>query len=111
MTAKEFVELFYIEKSELINQYFGHEQTTEVGLNLAQLGLNSEQMKKIKSIIDTALTDTIYTVLLGLDGEASIGNVQQNYKLYDESGNKLTGHGEIEQYAYEYFHEVKKESE
>jgi hypothetical protein len=41
--------------------------------------------------------------LLGLDGEASIGDKQTMYKLFDEENNELTG-GEIEVSAYEYFH-------
>lgn len=41
------------------------------------------------------LVDVNYTVLLGLDGEAKIGNQQELYKLIDEEGSELTG-GEIE---------------
>jgi hypothetical protein len=76
-------------------------------VKIDNLGLTVEQMRKMKSIIDTVLTDAMYTILLGLDGETSIGNVQQTYELYDENGCKLTNCGEIEQYAYEYFYESK----
>lgn len=106
MTSKEFVEMFYIEKNNMIELYFNKPHATEVGFEIDRLGLTSEQMIRMKSIINTVLTDAMYTVLLGLDGEASIGNIQQNYELFDESGCKLTSCGEIEQYAYEYFHEM-----
>ena len=44
-----------------------------------------------------------YTLLLGLDGEASLGNTQITYKLYDENGNLLNECGELEAAAYRYF--------
>ena len=107
MTAKEFVELFYNEKNQLLKQYFNNPNSTEVGLKIDNLGLTVEQIAKMQDIIDTVLTDVMYTTLLGLDGEASIGNVQHTYELCDENGCELTNCGEIEQYAYEYFHENK----
>lgn len=107
MTAKEFVELFYTEKNEMLKQYFDSPNDTEVGLKIDSLGLTAEQMEKIQDIISTVLTDAMYTILLGLDGEASIGKIQHIYELYDENGCELTNCGEIEQYAYEYFHENK----
>lgn len=107
MNAKEFVELFYTEKNNMLKMYLSNLKDTKVGLNIGNLGLTTEQMEKMQSIIDTVLTDAMYTILLGLDGEAAIGNVQQTYKLYDENGCEITNCGEIEQYAYEYFHEDK----
>jgi hypothetical protein len=53
--------------------------------------------------LDAVLRDAFYTVLLGLDGEAQIGGHQETYEITDENGNILTG-GEIESYAWEYFH-------
>lgn len=44
-----------------------------------------------------------HTLLLGLDGEASLGNTQITYKLYDENGNLLNECGELEAAAYRYF--------
>lgn len=105
MNAKEFVELFYTEKNNMLKMYFSNLKDTEVGLKISNLRLTTEQMEKMQSIIVTVLTDAIYTILLGLDGEAAIGNVQQTYKVYDENGCVISNCGEIEQYAYEYFHE------
>lgn len=107
MTAKEFVELFYIEKDETLKLYFEKMNNTQVGCEIQKLGLNQDQMEKMKSIIDTVLIDTFYTILLGLDGESSIGNVQQTYKVYDENDCLISECGELEEYAYEYFYENK----
>ncbi len=106
MTAKEFVELFHTEKNNLLKLYFKKPQTTMAGMEIDSLGLTDEQMEKMRNIINLILTDTMYTILLGLDGGTSIGGQQQTYELYDESGNKISECGEIEEYAYEYFQET-----
>jgi hypothetical protein len=105
MTEKEFVELLFNEKNEMLKMYFNSPQVTAVGLEIDKLGLTKEQTNSMKSIVNSIITDVMYTILLGLDGEASIGNVQQAYELIDESGYELTGSGVISDFAYEYFHE------
>ena len=47
-----------------------------------------------------------YSVLLGLDGESSIGNTQQTYKIYDEEGNLISDCGELEASAMNTFTEA-----
>lgn len=44
-------------------------------------------------------------MLLGLDGECSLGDQQNSYKLYDEDGHCLNPCGELEESAYSYFME------
>jgi len=88
MTSDEFAKNFYIEKLNFLKSCF------------------EEQLKEV---IDTLLTDVFYSVLLGLDGENSIGDTQQIYKIYDEEGNLISDCGELEASAYEYFHEGKYE--
>lgn len=56
-------------------------------------------------MLNLVLNENYYTLLLGLDGEAALGNVQNAYKLYDEDGNLLNERGEIEEAAYRYFME------
>lgn len=106
MTSEEFVKGFYLEKKGLIDLYFSSNPTTQVGTTINSLQLSEEQKTKLKFILDGALTDMCYTILLALDGEAQIGGTQELYKIYDESGNELTG-SEIEGYAWEYFHNRK----
>lgn len=89
ITAKEFVELFYKEKNDLLKIYFEDLNNIEVGIEIKSLNLTEEQMRKMESIINNVIVDTMYTTLLGLDG------------------CELTCCGEIEEYAYEYFQENK----
>jgi hypothetical protein len=103
MTAEDFVSGFYVERKSLIDLYFQKESQTDVSELIQSLNLNQEQQHILKKILTASLRDCIYTTLLGLDGAASIGNVQQLYSVQDEDGNELTG-GEIEAYAWEYFH-------
>jgi hypothetical protein len=104
MTPKDFVEGFFQLKQELLDTYFKSQPDSAVGAQIASLCLSPSQQATLKEILDGALNDALYTVLLGLDGEASIGGVQEAYELYDESGNLLTG-GEIEGWAGERFND------
>lgn len=110
MTPKEFVRNFYIEKNKSLNLYLSSGNETEVSHLISQLQLDTDKNEIIKQLVDSILTDTFYTVLLGLDGAASIGDEQHIYEIFDEDGNELSG-GEIEAYAYEYFHGYTPESE
>jgi hypothetical protein len=67
--------------------------------------LDETQMEILQNVVDGVLTDAIYTLLLGLDGAASIGGVQECYDLRDESGGKITGDGELESAAFTHFQE------
>ena len=111
--ADEFVRNFYLERKKLISTYFDFdsERKTYVSTKIQELNLNEEQTEKIKHIISTLLTDTFYTILLGLDGSACIGEYQKDYKIYDENENLISDCGELEAEAYEYFHENKYEIE
>jgi hypothetical protein len=54
--------------------------------------------------IDQVLTDAFYTLLLALDGSASLGGVQQEYRLQDGDGRVLcNGDGTLEALAYDCF--------
>ena len=53
--------------------------------------------------VDTILNENCYHLMLALDGEASIGNIQMTYRLFDEDGKELTGSGDIEREAFEQF--------
>jgi len=104
MNAKEFVRNVYQDKEYMVNLYFDAGSETAVGQLINSLEINTEQKTKLRAIIDGALTDAYYSLLLGLDGCASIGGLEQtDFQLFDEEGNELTG-GEIEAYASEFFH-------
>ncbi|MDQ0966001.1 hypothetical protein QFZ20_001404 [Flavobacterium sp. W4I14] len=102
MTPQQFVENFYLERRSIINLYLGQKNKSDVSMLIADLQLNHEKLAKLRQVLNGVLRDALYTVLLGLDGEAQIGKQQENYKIEDENGNILSG--EIESYAWEYFH-------
>ncbi|MGE4304802.1 MAG: hypothetical protein AB7E24_12320 [Novosphingobium sp.] len=54
-----------------------------------------------------ALTDTIYTLLLALDGAASLDGDQRSFTITDESGTVISnGDGRLEAAAWDAFHSV-----
>lgn len=101
MTAKEFVANFKKENDSLVQEYLKIDSQSEVKNLIDSLNLNEEQLNKMKLILKGALRDISYTILLSLDGSASIGDSQELYDLKDLKGNQISG--EIEEYAYEFF--------
>lgn len=103
MNTEEFVKAFYTEKQDFLKGYLSENPETGVGQLIKSLNLTDQQTEIMKRVLDTSLTDIFYTILLGLDGCASIGGIQEMYDLKDENGNQLSG--DIESHAYEYFQE------
>ncbi|WP_081407300.1 hypothetical protein [Acinetobacter sp. A47] len=102
MTSDKFVEEFKILRENLIQGYFSLDsEITRIHL-LEKSGMNPEQIALTRKIVSEALTDALYTVLLGLDGSASIGRHQIIYTLLDEQSHELTG--DLESIAWEKFH-------
>lgn len=104
MNAEEFVKNFYKEKEEIIKDYFS-DNPTLVGSKIKQFVQNQEQNQAMKELFSALLNDAFYTILLGLEGSASIGGVQETFKIYDQKGNLISDGGEIEAFAYKYFYE------
>jgi len=111
MTSDEFVKNFYLEKLKFLKSSF--EQSSQypntVNIKIKEMGLTEIQTDQLKEVMDSLLNDVFYSILLGLDGECSIGNTQHTYKIHDEEGNLISDCGELEASAYEYFHEGKYE--
>ena len=108
MNAKEFVACWRREKDCLLDTFTDPAGESAVAKEIASLDLTSEQQAKLKGILDCILTDTLYTMLLGLDGEANIGGIQSPYKIHDEEGNVISPCSEIEAEAWKQFHGEKK---
>lgn len=106
MTVDEFVRGFYLERQSLIETYFNADSNTQVSALIQSLNLDDKGIERLRQILNGSLQDAFYTILLGLDGEANIGDKQTLYKIFDEDNNELTG-GDIEIAAYEYFHNNK----
>ena len=107
MNSEEFVKACFEEKQSQLNLYFNSTQKTYVSSLISQLDLDERRKAVLFKILDSAITDAYYTMLLGIDGESSIGDTQIMYKLFDDENNELTGSGDIEAYAYEYFHSAR----
>ena len=112
MTSDEFAKNFYIEKLNFLKSCFEEQPKYPSAINtkIKEMTLDSTQQEQLKIVIDTLLTDVFYTILLGLDGECSIGSIQQTYKIFDEDSNLISNCGELEASAYEYFHGGKYEN-
>jgi len=102
MTSEEFVQEFVHLKKFLEGGYFDPSSDISRVSVLKDAKLTEAQIDVVKTFVSAALTDALYTVLLGLDGAASIGTNQVLYRLCDEGQNLLSGN--IESYAWEYFH-------
>jgi len=92
------------DKDRLVDLYF-HARTTLVGKQIDDLGLTPMQREALQVVIDNALTDFGYGLLLALDGAASLPDgSQQIYDLRTEDGQAITINGHLEAAAYEAFH-------
>ena len=98
MTTEEFVQACYREKQSLLQHYLDG-----VGAEwLRPLNMTPEQRPVLEQLLHIVLTDTFYTMLLGLEGSGSVGGSQSPYELRDREGNLLTN-GDIGGYAWQYF--------
>ncbi len=105
MTGEEFVKLCYEEKEILLKEYFDMDSESLVSEKIKSLITAGTDRQSLFDIINSTLNESYYRLLLGLDGEASLGNVQMTYKLYDEDKNLLNECGELEAAAFQYFME------
>lgn len=107
MNAHEFVALFRAEKDALLETYLHPDgrSTTKVGEAMAAMNLAAGQVQLMREVVDGVLTDAFYTVLMGLDGEVSLGGQQRQYRIHDDDG-PIGEPGDIEAAAYEQFQET-----
>ena len=104
MTPQDFARIFVAHKSDLFAAYSESGSETAVG-NMLSTFSNETERERVLAIIDDVLTDSLYSVLLGLDGAGSIGGTQQAYSIQSENGESVlsAGSGELEGAAYEAF--------
>jgi hypothetical protein len=108
VTPEEFVNEFWLLKQNHLKSILtSSEPASYAAFLLQKLNLSVEQQATATELLDAVITDVLYTVLLGLDGETQIGNKQVFYNVLDEQGNKICGvdaTGEVEAIAYKRFH-------
>lgn len=106
MELRAFVLAVKEERDAILGSYIAPEPTTFVGSLIREAALSKHQRERMIAALYAALTDAFYTMLLGLDGAASLGGIQQSYRLQDESGRLISdGTGELEAVAHELFQE------
>lgn len=94
MNGAEFVGHWHELKLELGQSFMQPGSGSEVATRIAALGLSAEQSGQLKGILDAVLRDTMYTLLLALDGDASLGDCQQQFTVFDEDGQAVESIGE-----------------
>ncbi len=104
MTPAEFVAHWRTEKDEMLRLFMGEAGVSLVSQKISSMGLNDQQVVALREVLDTALTDAFYSLLLGLDGVSSIGTEQHDYQVLDENGLVICGEGRVEAEAYAQFH-------
>jgi hypothetical protein len=108
MTPEEFVQHFAKEHQHVLRSACDSNSDSIIAKRIQELDLTADQREKLRATIGALLTDVMYTVLLALDGEANLGDHQETYKLFSRDGTELTASGEIEAFAWEYFHGSKR---
>ena len=105
MSGEDFVGLVFNEKEQLKKEFFNERSKSLVARKINDLTSKGVPKEQLYELVELILTDVYYGLLLGLDGAASLGGVQAEYKISDEDGNIINDCGELEASAYEYFYE------
>lgn len=75
-----------------------------LALKASMLGINDSDIQRFRPMLEEVLGDAFYTLLLGLDGAASIGGTQGAYEIKNESGEIVVdGKGDLENIAWRLF--------
>lgn len=101
MDTNEFAIRVRREKDRLLSTYLDPHSGSHVGQLLQRAEKTEAGMTELA---DSILTDAFYTMLLALDGSASLDGIQQRYFLRTEDGVELTGDGKLEAAAWTAFY-------
>ena len=104
MNANDFAAAWRRERDELLLIFTDPASKSEAARLFGELQLNPDQRAKLITALGAALDDTLYTLLMGLDGAADIGGVQEQFHLTTSDGTLVYKSGELEVAAYEHFH-------
>lgn len=104
MNVNDFVVAWCQERDKLLSIFTDASSQSETARLFGELQLNPEQQDKLVLALKSALTDTFYTLLIGLDGAANIGGIQEQFHLSTSDGNLIAKPGELEVAAYKSFY-------
>lgn len=91
MNGKEFVANWDALRAELLASFMAPEGASSVAAKVRAMGLSDTQNDQLRQVLDGVLKDTMVSLLMGLDGAASIGGDQQQFTISDEDGNVIDG--------------------
>lgn len=100
MTPAEFVTNWRVEKDDLLSMFMETESKTLVSQKISLMDLTEQQTSALRDVLNLALTDAFYTLLLGLDGASNIGGIQHSYRVLDQDGDLICGDGRVIAEAY-----------
>jgi hypothetical protein len=105
VATREFVQACKKERDALMALYADRSSGSVVGAHLDAAQLTPPQRIEVLAALNVALTDTFYTLLMGLAGATSLGGSQQEYRLADENSRPISpsGNADLETLAYEAF--------
>ncbi len=102
--AATFVRTWLVLKSELLSVFMGEEGESAIATQIRNMELTAGQTAQLRNVLDGVLRDSMYSLLLGLDGASSIGRDQQVFQILDERGIAVSSCGELETEAWKQFH-------
>lgn len=105
INSDKFAKQWKMEKNAFLRECTNEESGSDFAQHISAMHLSDEQKNHFDVAMNSLLTDVFYTLLLGLDGSAAIGDKQQTYKIYDEDNNLISDCGDLEASAYRYFYE------
>jgi len=103
MSPESFVANWVALKAELLESFARETGNAAVAQQIKDMNLSEDQERQMRTVLHAVVRDTMYTLLLGLDGCASIGSNQQDYTILDEHGVVITSGGALEAEAWRQF--------
>jgi len=104
MDANDFVAAWRREREELLATFLNPASQSATARLFAELNLSPDHQDKLVIALRSALTDTLYTMLMGIDGAANVGGIQEQFLLSTSNGVLVAKPGELEAAAYRCFH-------
>ena len=103
MTGQEFVKKCFNEKNDALEMYLDLNSGTAVSEKIKEIAKLGVDFEELRFFINQFLNETYYTILMALDGEASLDGTQMTYQVIDEENNCINPCGELSDTAFELF--------
>lgn len=105
MGPREFALAVREERDTLLSVFADPAAGSAVAAHLDAANLSPNQRTETLAAIEAAVSDAFYTLLLALDGTASLGGSQRAFELKLEGGDVIAdGDGRLEAAAWEAFY-------